>query len=108
MQLDWTNPPSDYAATVIRYRTDGQFPMQRLSQFIVKLDGMPVARITGTAGSPDMYVHGGLSNGLTYSYGIFVIDSAGNASAASEAEATPSAAPQVPDPPTNLRVVVNN
>ena len=101
MQLDWTNPPSDYAATVIRYRTDGQFPMH-------PADGMPVARITGTAGSPDMYVHGGLSNGLTYSYGIFVIDSAGNASAASEAEATPSAAPQVPDPPTNLRVVVNN
>jgi hypothetical protein len=101
VRLDWTNPQSDYAMTVIRYRTDGRFPMH-------PADGMPVTRITGTAGSPDMYVHGGLTNGLTYSYGVFVVDSAGNASAASEAEATPTAAPQTPDPPTNLRVVTSN
>jgi len=101
VQLDWTNPQTDYAATVIRYRTDGQFPMH-------PEDGLPLTRITGAAGSPDMYVHGGLTNGVTYSYGVFVVDSAGNASAASEAEATPAAVAQTPDPPTNLRVVTSN
>ncbi len=100
VQLSWTNPASDYAMTVIRYRTDGQFPAH-------PADGLPLMEIAGAAGASDSFDHVGLVNGQTYSYGVFVVDAAGNASAAAEAEATPAVIPQAPDPPTNLRVVTN-
>ncbi|MDX1389246.1 MAG: hypothetical protein R3344_08650, partial [Acidobacteriota bacterium] len=100
VQLSWTNPASDYAVTVIRYRTDGQLPMH-------PEDGLPLIEIAGVAGAPDTFDHVGLTNGQTYSYGVFVLDDTGNASAAAQAEATPAIIPQAPDPPANLRVVTN-
>lgn len=80
--LDWTNPGSDYRKTVIRYRTDGRFPVS-------PADGLEVTEKNGTAGAGDSHLHDGLTNGVTYSYSLFVVDAAGNASVASSISATP-------------------
>lgn len=81
--LNWTNPSGDYQRTVLRYRTDGTFPVS-------PVDGFLVTDRAGTAGSPDSYVHGSLSTGTTYSYSAFAIDAAGNVSSRATASATPT------------------
>ncbi len=80
--LSWTNPTSDYAKTVIRYRTDGIFPSN-------PFDGLPVTERAGGAGADDTYTHTSLTNGVTYSYSVFAIDAAGHASPASSVSVTP-------------------
>jgi hypothetical protein len=73
--LGWKNSNSaDFSQTVIRYRTDGQFPVS-------PVDGLPVVTKSGAAGSNDSYVQTGLANGTTYSYSAFAIDASGNVSA---------------------------
>jgi chitodextrinase len=79
--LAWTNSSStDFVQTIIRYRTDGKFPVS-------PVDGFAVVTKTGAPGSADSYVHTGLTNGTTYSYSAFAQDSSGNVAAAAKATA---------------------
>ena len=72
--LSWTNPSEPGPLTVVvRYRTDGQFPVS-------PVDGLPLVEMSVTSGSASLYEHTGLINGTTYSYSVFVVDDAGNAS----------------------------
>lgn len=81
--LNWTNPStSDFQRTVIRFRTDGQYPTS-------PVDGFPVADRTASPGSADTFVHAGLTNGTTYLYAAFALDTAGNPAPASRTAATP-------------------
>lgn len=92
--LSWTDPAGDATQIVIRFRTDGSFPVS-------PVDGIPLvstASVPGTAGS---FEHTGLTNGTTYRYAVFAIDAAGNASTAATVSATPESDP--PDPVNNLR-----
>jgi len=94
--LSWTNPATDYAKTVVRYRTDGQYPVS-------PVDGLAATTKNGTAGAADSFVHGGLTNGTAYVYSAFALDAAGNVSAAAKATATPQAQNLPPAPVSNLR-----
>ncbi len=79
--LNWTNASSlDFSQTIIRFRTDGKFPVS-------PVDGFAVVTKTGAAGSADSFVHTGLTNGTTYSYSAFAQDAAGNVAAAAKASA---------------------
>ena len=80
--LNWTNSSSaDFSKTIIRYRTDGKFPVS-------PADGFAVVTKTGASGSADTFVHTGLTTGTTYSYSAFALDATGNAAAATSASAT--------------------
>jgi hypothetical protein len=73
--LNWTNSSSaDFSQTIIRYRTDGKFPVS-------PVDGFAVVTKAGAPGSADSFVHSGLTTGTTYSYSAFAIDAVGNVSA---------------------------
>ncbi len=79
--LNWTNSSStDFSQTIIRYRTDGKFPVS-------PVDGFPVVTKAGAPGSADSYVHTGLTNGTTYSYSVFAQDTSGNVAPAVKASA---------------------
>ena len=94
--LAWTNSSSsDFSQTIVRYRTDGKFPVS-------PVDGFAVAARTGTPGSADTFVHTGLTTGTTYAYSMFAIDSGGNVSAAATVSAT-AADSTAPGTVTNLR-----
>jgi hypothetical protein len=76
ISLGWTNPTSsDFTRTIVRYRTDGRFPVSPVDGFAVTIE--PAA-----PGSSDSFVHTGLTNGTTYSYGLFAQDASGNVSQA--------------------------
>ncbi len=82
VSLAWTNSSSaDFSKTVVRYRTDGKFPVS-------PVDGFAVVTKTGTPGSADSFVHTGRTNGTTYSYSAFALDVTGNVSPATTALAT--------------------
>jgi hypothetical protein len=94
--LAWTNSSSsDFTQTVIRYRTDGKFPVS-------PVDGFAVASRSGAPGSADTFVHFGLTTGTSYAYSLFAIDSGGNVSASATVSATASDT-QAPGTVTNLR-----
>jgi len=94
-QLAWTHPSAEAGShVVIRFRTDGQAPLS-------PADGQLLTDTAVVPGSPGTYVHGGLINGTTYSYSVFVIDPAGNASAAETVHSTPSL-----DPPGDVENVI--
>jgi hypothetical protein len=81
--LSWkASSSADHARTVIRYRSDGVFPR-------TPADGLPVLDQPGAPNSTGTYVHGGLSNGTTYTYAAFSVDSAGNGSNPTDASGTP-------------------
>jgi len=87
--LGWTNPAETGSfRVVVRYKTTGGYPLH-------PLDGLPLADNPGTASTAESLAHTGLANGTTYSYAVFVVDAAGNASNAATAQATP----QAPQPP---------
>lgn len=80
--LNWTNSSSaDFSKTIIRYRTDGKFPVS-------PVDGFAVVTKAGAAGSADTFVHTGLTTGTTYSYSAFALDATGNVASAATATAT--------------------
>lgn len=88
--LSWTNPSGTGALTVVvRFRLDGQVPVS-------PIDGLPLAETSVTAGTAGSLQHAGLTNGVTYTYAVFVVDASGNASAAASVQATPALDP----PPT--------
>jgi hypothetical protein len=81
--LSWkASSSADHARTVIRYRADGVFPR-------TAVDGFPVLDQPGAPNSTGTYVHGGLSNGTTYTYAAFSLDGAGNGSNPTDASGTP-------------------
>jgi hypothetical protein len=80
--LAWTNSTSaDYAQTVVRYRTDGKFPVS-------PVDGLAATAVSGAPGSGGGFVHTGLTNGTTYWYSVFALDSSGNVAPAAKVSAT--------------------
>ena len=80
--LNWTNSSSaDFSQTIIRYRTDGKFPVS-------PVDGFAVVTKAGAPGSVDCYVQTGLTNGTTYSYSAFAVDAVGNVAPAEKIAAT--------------------
>jgi chitodextrinase len=98
VDLSWTTPgDTDFARTVIRFRTDGKFPVS-------PEDGFPAVDRAGAPGASESFTHSGLQVGTTYSYAAFAIDENGNVSDASTAEATPVPALQPPPAPTGLQV----
>ena len=80
--LAWTNSPSaDFSQSIVRFRTDGRFPVS-------PVDGFAVATRAGSPGTTDTLVLTGLTNGTTYSYSIFAVDNSGNIGPAATASAT--------------------
>jgi len=81
--LGWKNPAdADFNDTMIRYRTDGKYPVS-------PADGFKVGARSNAPGSTDSIVQSGLVNGTTYSYSAFARDASGNVSIAGHARATP-------------------
>jgi chitodextrinase len=81
--LGWTNPrDADFHDTLIRYRTDGKYPVS-------PADGITVTGRNNAPGTADSFVHSGLLKGTTYSYSAFARDASGNVSIAAHAWATP-------------------
>jgi len=93
--LSWINPTdADFAGTMIRYRTDGIYPVDYN-------DGILVCDRKNTPGSSDIFVHRGLQNGTTYYYSAFSYDAVGNYSQTAHAEATPEGLDTILPPPPN-------
>ena len=87
IELSWSNPSdADFVKTVVRFRTDGQFPTS-------PVDGWPLVEQTAAPGSPGSFLHEDLSEGTTYSYGAFAIDVAGNVAEVATVEGTPMGSP---------------
>ena len=94
--LAWTNSWSiDFSQTIIRYRTDGRFPVS-------PVDGFAVVESSGAVGSTDSFVHTGLIDGTTYYYSAFAQDTSGNVSSVANAAAIPGDATQGPTRPSGL------
>jgi hypothetical protein len=82
LTLYWTNPTNaDFHDTLIRYRTDGKYPVS-------PEDGFTVTIRNNAPGTDDSFVHAGLGKGTTYSYTAFARDDSGNVSIAAHAQAT--------------------
>jgi hypothetical protein len=96
--LTWTNPSdSDFVGTMIRFRTDGTYPLDHN-------DGTLVCNKTAAPGSSDGFVHTGLQNGTTYYYSAFTYDEVPNYSDGVYVNATPTAGGPPPDddPPADV------
>ncbi len=81
--LNWTNPASDTATVVARYRSDGRYPTS-------PSDGLPGIARAATPGTSDSATQTGLQNGTTYWFSVFAVDAAGNASSPAQVQGTPS------------------
>jgi len=81
--LNWTNPASDLAGVVVRYRSDGKYPTS-------PADGLPVIARAATPGAGDSTTKTGLANGTTYWFSVFAVDAAGNASVPAQVQGTPA------------------
>lgn len=96
LELTWANPSDpDFVKTVIRFRSDGQFPMS-------PVDGSPLVDETAAPGSLGQFTHTGLEPGTIYSYSAFAIDQAGNVAEATTLQGTPPGSP--PTQPQGLAV----
>ena len=96
--LTWTNPADgDLSRTVVRYRTDGRYPVS-------PWDGLPVVDKGAVPGASDGHNHDGLTNGVTYYYSVFAIDASDNVAEPGRVASTPGGV-VIPDSPRNLRVV---
>ena len=80
--LSWSNPSDlDLQGSKIVYRND-RYPTSQS-------DGTPVCDRPATPNSTDVYIHTGLTNGLTYYYAAFAYDSSYNYSSATTLTANP-------------------
>lgn len=83
VHLSWVNPSDpDFAGVVIRYRTDGTYP-------VTETDGFPVGDFKGLPGENAQTDHNGLQNKVTYYYSAFTYDIHGNYSRTAKVSATP-------------------
>lgn len=90
--LGWTNPnDGDFAGTMIRYRTDGLYPVNHH-------DGTLLCNRANRPASADAYNLNNVSRGTTYYFSAFTYDAAGNFSHTAHVSATPTANPP-PNPP---------
>ncbi len=81
--LSWTTPSdTDYKGVLIRYRTDGAFPVDRN-------DGILLVDQIGSPSTPQNFLHSGLTNGTAYYYSAFSYDAAQNYSTTAHTQATP-------------------
>jgi chitodextrinase len=81
--LSWNNPgSSDLDRVVVRFRTDGSHPQS-------PADGLPLFDQSAAPNTAESLVHSGLTNGTTYYYSVFAIDTAGNASNPATIQSTP-------------------
>ncbi len=81
--LSWMTPSdTDYRGVVIRYRTDGIFPVDRN-------DGVLLIGQPGGPNTAQTFNHPGLTNGATYSYSAFSYDASQNYSSAAHTQARP-------------------
>lgn len=95
--LSWTHPADgDLARVVVRYRTDGLFPVS-------PADGLPLLDRVALPGASDSFDHLGLTNGTTYHYSVFAIDGSGNASTRATVDAMPQTQTSPPGQVRNLR-----
>lgn len=86
--LSWKNPSdSDLLGVVIRFRTDGIYPID-------PTDGTFVTGKISSPGSTDIFTHKGLTNGTIYYYTAFTYDEVSNYSSGSQARATPTLSEQ--------------
>lgn len=82
IQLSWINPSdSDFAGVVIRYRTDGTYP-------VTETEGLPVGDFKGLPDEKVVTDHTGLQNKVTYYYAAFTYDIHGNYSRTAKVFAT--------------------
>ena len=83
VHLSWINPSDpDFAGVVIRYRTDGTYP-------VTEMDGLPVGDFKGLPDENAQTDHNGLQNKVTYYYSAFTYDIHGNYSRTAKVSATP-------------------
>lgn len=91
IQLWWQNPTaSDLDRVVVRYRTDGSFPLN-------VADGLPLIDRPATPDALDGVAHEGVVEGPLYRYSVFGVDLLGNVSNPAHVESgimNPPAAPQ--------------
>lgn len=81
--LSWTDPSdADFAGVVVRYRTDGIYP-------VTETDGFSVGDFPGLPGESVKTNHTGLENKVTYYYSAFTYDAHGNYSRTAHTFATP-------------------
>jgi len=102
VSLSWTNPTDiDFAGTMIRYRTDGTYPVDHT-------DGTLVSNRTGARGSSDSFTHTqDVVNGVTYYYSAFTYDEVPNYSEASHARATPQEGVSSLPPPSGMTGLIH-
>ncbi len=83
--LEWRNPGAGaYGSAVVRYRTDGVFPITALDGTGLTCSGQSTA-----LGAYNSCSHLGATNGTTYSYSLFVNNGAGVYSSRRTVAATP-------------------
>jgi len=81
--LTWTNPSeSDYSGAMIRYRTDGIYPVD-------VNDGQLAVDKAGVPNTNDSFAHTNLDHSLTYYYSVFAHDSKPNYATGVNAQAMP-------------------
>lgn len=98
VELSWTQSDDpDATRVVIRYRTDGRYPVS-------PQDGLAVVDTTAAPGQNGSHVHDRLQAGTTYHYSAFSVDEAGNVGSADRSNATPEGRIDPPLPPEGLRV----
>jgi Calx-beta domain/IPT/TIG domain/Cohesin domain len=82
--LSWTNPSdTDFSGVLIRYRTDGIFPVN-------KDNGTLVLNRPGLPNANESFLQSGLTNGTTYYYSAFTYDTSQNYSMTAHAQASPA------------------
>lgn len=90
VHLSWVAPSDpDFAGVVVRYRTDGTYP-------VTEMDGLPVGDFKALPGEKVQTDHIGLRNKVTYYYSAFTYDIHGNYSRTAKISATPEEGERAP------------
>jgi predicted CxxxxCH...CXXCH cytochrome family protein len=99
--VNWTNPATDYARTLVLYRATtaiADIPVEGTTTYIAGafLGSSTIAFVGGTAGAASTTTITGLTNGTSYNIKVFVQDPQGNWSATGAIAAGTPTAPTVP------------